>query len=70
MDTIDTQDTFMVKKEIRSLRESEAATALRKGKGFECLFPTQCIARYTEGLYEVQGNTSMRALQGPLSHRV
>jgi hypothetical protein len=22
-----------------------------------CLFPTQCIARYTEGLYEVQGNT-------------
>ena len=23
----------------------------------ECLFPTQCIARYTEGLYEVQGNS-------------
>jgi hypothetical protein len=27
----------MVKKEIRSLRESEAATVLRKGKGFELL---------------------------------
>ncbi len=23
-----------------------------------CLFPTQCIARYTEGLYEVQVNTN------------
>jgi hypothetical protein len=38
MDTIDTQDTLLAKEEeIRSLRESQAATALRKGKGFELL---------------------------------
>jgi hypothetical protein len=37
MDTFDTQDTLMAKEEIRSLRESQAATALRKGKGFELL---------------------------------
>jgi hypothetical protein len=27
-----------------------------------CVFPSQCIARHTEELYEVQGNTSTRAL--------
>ena len=38
MDTNDTQDTLLAKEEeIRSLRESQAATALRKGKGFELL---------------------------------
>ena len=28
-----------------------------------CVFPSQCIARHTEELYEVQGNTSTRAPQ-------
>ncbi len=35
-----------------------------------CLIPTQCIARYTEGLYEVQGNTKHARASSPLSHGV
>ena len=37
------------------------------GVGSHCLFPTQCIARYTEGLYEVQGNTKHARASSPLS---
>jgi len=35
-------------------RRKEARHARRR---ITCVFPTQCIARYTEELYEVQGNT-------------
>ena len=35
-----------------------------------CVFPTQCIARYTEELYEVQGNTKHARAFSPLSHEL
>ena len=63
------QDATLRATEVKKKSATANATGIMSME-VACLFPTQCIARYTEGLYEVQGNTSIRALQRPLSHRV
>jgi len=63
------QDATLRATEVKKKSATANATGIMSME-VACLFPTQCIARYTEGLYEVQGNTSIRALQSPLSHRV